>query len=94
MPHVFGIIFLFVLELVVFGDYLFSVNPTPFVVKGLIAYLFLGAEILLILWSVFLSFTALKNQTDSIFIGILTTLIFHILLTAIMYFSSSIIFQL
>lgn len=94
IPHVFGIIFLFILELVVFGDYLFSVNPTPFIIKGLIAYLFLGAEILIILWSAFLSYSAMRVQTSSIFMSIIGTLIFYLLLTAILYFSSLIIFQL
>jgi hypothetical protein len=94
LPHIFGLIFLFVLELVVFGDYLFSVNPTPFVIKGLIAYLFLGAEVLLILWSVLLTYSALRVQTGSIYIGILSTLIFYLLLAVILYFSSLIIFRL
>ena len=94
IPHVFGIFFLFLLELVVFGDYLFSVNPNPFVIKGLIAYLFLGAEILIILWSVFLSYSALQMQTSSIYISSLVTLIFYTLIAVIVYFSSSLIFQL
>jgi hypothetical protein len=94
MPNVFGILFLFVLELVVFGDYLFSVNPTPFVIKGLIAYLFFGAEILIILWSIFLSYSALRMQSDSVYLGMLSTLIFYLLLGAITYYSSLIIFQL
>jgi len=94
IPHVFGIIFLFILEVVVFGDYLFSVNPTPFVIKGLIAYLFLGAEILIIFWSVFLSFSAIRVQTGSIIMSILGTLIFYLILAPILYFSSLIIFQL
>ncbi len=94
IPHVFGIFFLFLLELVVFGDYLFSVNPNPFVIKGLIAYLFLGAEILIILWSVFLSYSAFRVQTSSIYISLLVTLIFYTLIAVIFYFSSSLIFQL
>ncbi|UCH64987.1 MAG: YIP1 family protein [Ignavibacterium sp.] len=94
IPHIFGLIFLFVLELVVFGDYLFSVNPTPFVIKGLIAYLFLGAEVLLILWSVFLTYSALRVQSGSIYLGILSTLIFYLLLAGILYFSSLVIFRL
>lgn len=94
IPHVFGIFFLFLLELVVFGDYLFSVNPNPFVIKGLIAYLFLGAEILIILWSVFLSYSAFRVQTSSIYISLLVTLIFYTLIAVIVYFSSSLIFQL
>ena len=94
IPHVFGIIFLFVLELVVFGDFLFSVNPSPFVIKGMIAYLFLGAEVLLFLWSAFLSYSAFRVQTSSIHISIMFTFILYILLSTILYFSSSIMFQL
>jgi len=94
IPHVFGIFFLFLLELVIFGEYLFSVNPNPFVIKGSIAYLFLGAEILIILWSVFLSYSALRVQTSSIYISVLVTLIFYTLIAVIGYFSSSLIFQL
>ena len=42
IPYLFGLIILFPLELVIFGDYLFSKNPSPFTIKGTLAYLFLA----------------------------------------------------
>ncbi|MFB3056857.1 MAG: YIP1 family protein, partial [Ignavibacteriaceae bacterium] len=71
LPNVFGIIFLFIIELVVFGEYLFSINPTPFVIKGITAYLFVAAEVLLIAWSVILTLKAFKVQTDSLLYSII-----------------------
>ena len=92
LPNVFGIIFLFIIELVVFGEYLFSINPTPFVIKGVTAYIFAGAEILLIVWSVALTFKAFKVQTDSILYSIIYTSVFYFFLLVILFYSSKIIF--
>ena len=94
LPNVFGIIFLFIIELVVFGDYLFSLNPNPFVIKGLLAYTFAGAEVLLILWSMFLTFNAFRVQTDSLLLSVNFTLSFYFLFGVIIYYSSKIIFVL
>lgn len=94
IPNVFGIIFLFVIELVVFGGYLFSINPSPFVVKEFIAYLFAGAELSLVIWSVFLSFTAFRVQTNSILLSIINTLVFNIFVAVLLFFLSKYIFTL
>ncbi len=94
IPYVFGIIFLFVIELVVFGGYLFSINPSPFVVKEFVAYLFAGAELSLVLWSVFLSFTAFRVQTNSMLLSIINTLIFSIFIAVLLFFLSKYIFTL
>lgn len=94
LPNVFGIFFLFIIELVVFGEYLFSINPNPFVIKGIIAYTFAGAELLLILWSMFLTFTAFRTQTESPILSVNFTLAFYILFAFIIYYSSKIIFVL
>lgn len=92
LPYVFGIIFIFVIELVVFGRYLFSMNPPPFVIKSAIAYFFAGAEIFLLLWSIFLLFTAFKTQTNSILQSFLNSVAFYGVLAVISFFSSKIIF--
>lgn len=92
LPNVFGIIFLFIIELVVFGEYLFSINPTPFVIKGMTAYIFAGVEILLIVWSVFLSFKAFKVQTDSLLYSIIYSFVFNFCLAVILFYSSKFIF--
>ncbi|MGB5893310.1 MAG: zinc ribbon domain-containing protein [Ignavibacteriaceae bacterium] len=94
LPNVFGIIFLFIIELVVFGEYLFSINPTPFVIKGITAYIFAGAEFLLIVWSFVLSFKAFKVQTDSLPYSIIYTFVFYFCLGVILFYSSKIIFTI
>ena len=94
LPNVIGVFFLIIIELAVFGGYLFSVNPTPFVIKGLIAYAFAGAEILLILWSIFLTFIALIVQTSSILNSLLYTIIFYGCLSFLLYFSSMFVFTI
>jgi hypothetical protein len=92
LPNVFGIIFLFIIELVVFGEYLFSINPTPFVLKGITAYIFAGAEILLIVWSIVLSFKVFKVQTDSLLYSIIYTFVFNFCSAVILFYSSKFIF--
>jgi len=94
IPNVFGIVFLFVIELVVFGEYLFSINPSPFVVKEFVAYLLAGAELSLIIWSVFLSYIAFRVQTNSMLLSIINTLVFNIFIAALLFFSSKYIFTL
>jgi hypothetical protein len=94
LPNLFGIIFLFIIELVVFGEYLFSINPTPFIIKGVTAYIFAGAEILLIVWSVVLSFKAFKVQTDSLHYSIIYTFVFYFFLSVILFYTSKFIFTI
>jgi len=94
LPNVFGIIFLFIIELVVFGEYLFSINPTPFVIKGITAYIFVAAEVLLIVWSIILTLKAFKVQTDSLLYSIIYSFVFYFCLSVILFYSSKIIFTL
>lgn len=94
LPNVFGIIFLFIIELVVFGEYLFSINPTPFVIKGITAYIFVAAEVLLIVWSIILTLKAFKVQTDSLLYSIIYSIVFYFCLSVILFYSSKIIFTL
>lgn len=94
IPFVLGLIVLFSLELVIFGDYLFSVNPTPFTIKGSIAYLFLAVEIGLILWSFFLVFKGFKIHTQSFSFSILATISFIASLWTLLYLCSFIIFTI
>ena len=94
LPNIFALIFLFPLEVEVFGQYLFSVNPTPFVIKGTIAYLFAGAEIAIKVWIIFLIYKAFKVQTESFLISVFSTSIFIFCMALLFYFLSTIIFTL
>ena len=93
-PLLFGLIILFVLELVVLGDYLFSLNPDPFAIKGLIAYLFLILEIGIIVWSMFLLFKAFQTQSQQFTFSLITTILFFVLLSSVIYFCSLFVFTI
>jgi len=92
LPHVFGLAVLFPIELIIFGDYIFSLNPSPFAIKELIAYTLLTVEVLLILWSVFLSVTAFYVHFRKVIPALVSALIFNGLLILLLYFSSRYIF--
>lgn len=94
IPFVFGLIILFPLELVIFGDYLFSINPSPFLIKGSIAYLFLVMELALILWNIFLTFLAFKVHSHNLILSTVVTISFVVLFWVLIYFCSVIIFTI
>jgi hypothetical protein len=79
-PHVFALIILFPIELIIFGYTVFSVNPSPFIIKEFVAYTMLGFEGLFIIWAMFLSFMAFRRQSDSLNIVFVFTLLFNILI--------------
>lgn len=85
MPHIFALIILFPLELVMFGEYLFSTNPSPFAIKEFIAYTLLILELLVIVWSLFLTVMANYAQTKNVLYSIFVSIIFHSLLFFILF---------
>lgn len=94
LPFTFGIIFIFVIELIVFGRHLFSNNPSPFIINESIAYFFAGSEIFIMLWSIFLMFIAFRFQTNSSLHSIINTILFFTLLALLSFYSSKLIFTL
>jgi hypothetical protein len=74
IPFGFALIVLFPVELIVFGSYLFSNNPSPFIIKPVSAYVMLSFEGLIILWSTFLSISGLysvsRNMVYSLCLGV------------------------
>jgi Yip1 domain len=83
LPYIFGIIILFPIELILFGGYLFSYNPTPFQIKETLSYVLFIFEALLILWSIFLTIFAIKVVSESF----AYSFIFGILIHAVFYIS-------
>ncbi len=63
IPYIFGLIILFPVELVLFGQYLFSVNPSPFMLKEFASYVVLGIEGILFLWSYIWLFLGINSFT-------------------------------
>jgi len=94
IPYVIGLLVLFILELVIFGDFLFSINPTPFVIKGFISYLFLLLEISVIIWSAVLVFKGFHTQTNLHSFSVLSALSFIVLLFCLIYICSLFVFTI
>ena len=90
--HVISLFILFPIELIVFGDYIFSLNPSPFVLKKNIAYLLSGIEIVFILWSTLISFYAFYTQSKNILIGLINMVIFNGFLAVLILILSILVF--
>lgn len=94
IPLLIGLVVVFPLELVIFGDYIFSLNPAPFIIKKNIAYLFLSIELSLIFWTILLVFKAFITQTQTTIFGFLSAAAFVVLLWTLLYFCSLIVFTI
>lgn len=94
IPFVFAIVILFPLELIIFGDYLFSLNPSPFIIKEAVAYVFLAIECIVFLWSIFLSFWAFYVISGNIIFSLINTTIFNLFLAALIILCSVFVFRL
>jgi hypothetical protein len=93
LPHTFGFIFLFPIELILFGAYLFSTEPSPFVIKETLAYVMFGFEVLIIIWSIFLTSMAMKTQSNNLLFSFVSALIIHCVLFMAIYFVSVNLFK-
>jgi hypothetical protein len=85
VPCIFALAVLFPVELVLFGEYLFSANPSPFDLKEFAAYSLLILEILIVFWSLFLTIMANYAQTKNFFYSLIISIIFHSLLFFMLY---------
>ena len=88
MPYSFAAIILFPVELIIFGNYLFSVNPSPFIIKSFFAWVLVSLEVLIILWSIFLTIAGTFAQTKSIKFSLANSLIFNIIVYSSIYYYS------
>ena len=88
MPYVFAAIVLFTVEIIVFGGDLFSVNPSPFVLKSFLAWTLVILEFLLILWSLFLLVTGIYAQTKSKSFSLVSGLTINVIIYLSLYFYS------
>lgn len=91
IPFLFGLIILFPLEIVLFGEFLFSRNPSPFFVKPTFAYLFSALEIAILFWhltimNIGLSFFG-NNKTIMFSVSLLYLIMTHLLLFTILFFA-------
>lgn len=92
LPYSFALIILFPIELIIFGQFLFSNNPSPFVLKSAVAYTLLAFEGLMILWTIFLSVSGVYSISRNILYAIAAGIIFNIYLYGFMILLSFILF--
>lgn len=85
IPIVFTLVIIFPLELTIFGGNVFSNNPSPFVLKKTLAYIFTILEVLCVLWTVALSIIAMYAQSKNIAYSVITGLGFNILVWILIY---------
>jgi hypothetical protein len=88
MPYSFAAIILFPIEIIIFGEYLFSVNPSPYIIKPFLAWTLTGIELVLILWSLSLTASGIFAQTKSIKFSIVSSLIITVIIYLSIYFYS------
>ena len=88
LPHVFGLIILFVVEMTVFGGTLFSRNPSPFNIKEALTYTLTVFEFLVVLWGIFLSIAAIKAQSRNLVYSICAGIVFSALIYLVIYINS------
>lgn len=94
IPFVLSLFSIFIVEIVVLGSDIFSNNPNPFQIKPTAAYLLLGFEVFVFLWSIYLLSLSIIFISGRIFISILLTLLFLIVLVSTYIISSQIIFSI
>lgn len=74
IPQVLGLLILTPIHFALFGEYYFSFNPSPFLIRPLAAYVLLAIDILLFLWSianaVFFTFAQTRNKPYSVVVGL------------------------
>lgn len=85
IPSIFGLVSLLLVEIILFGGYLFSVNPPPTVIKPTLAFALLGFEVLVIFWSIFLLAFGFYTLTKIKIYSIISSIIFFTFLILILY---------
>ena len=94
IPNILALFILLPIELIVFGNYLFSNNPNPFQVKETFAYILSSFELGIILWSVILNYKAMKtlinNNSAALLISSIHLIFFITLIIALSFILFSI----
>jgi len=88
IPVIISLIFLTPIEYAIFGKYWFVHNPSPFLVDYFTAYVLVGIEVLMFLWTILLFATGIYVQSKNTFYSIMISIItFAILFASIIFLS-------
>ncbi len=94
IPYLFGLAFIFPVELVVLGKDIFSNNPYPFDIKPFISYILIGFELITIIWSFLLIQKSILAISANRIYSIIITLAYFIYWSAVLSLSSKIVFSI
>jgi len=94
IPYLFGLVFIFPVELIVLGGDIFSNNPYSFEIKPLITYILIGCEFVTIIWSFFLILKSILTISRNRIYSIIMTSAYFFFWVAALYLSSKIIFTI
>ena len=92
IPYIFGLIFIFPVELTVLGGDIFSNNPYSFEIKPVISYALIFIEFVVLVWSFILVYKNISMVNPSRSFSVLLTSFFFLLWAFTVYLSSQIIF--
>lgn len=84
-PNIFALFTLFLVEIILFGGYLFSLNPSPVIIKPLLAYTLIAFESLVIFWCVFLLAFGFYALSKLKLYSIVSSILFFGLLILVLY---------
>jgi len=91
-PLTFSLIFFFPVELILFGEYTFSNNPSPFIIKEVAAFILAGIEVLMVIWSIFLSTAAFFTVTRNVFLSaFISVVIYFSIIYGLFFFASKLL---
>jgi len=74
-PIIFSLVILFLFEIILFGEYLFSIQPSPLEIKPMFFYLFSFLEFAVLIWALILSSLGFKQIGISKFTSFLYALV-------------------
>lgn len=86
IPLVLSLFILTPVEYGIFGKHWFVYNPSPFMIKELLAYVLSGLEIIMLIWSFTILFLGIKTQSNSVVLAsVLSVLFWSIVFIEIIY---------
>lgn len=90
LPNLFALFILFPIELVFYGEYLFSNNPYPFQIKESVFYFLLVIETLTIFWSIFLAYTGIKEFVKAKLFSFIVSVLTWFIISLVLFLESKI----
>lgn len=93
LPNVLGLVILFPIEIVFFGGYIFSINPSPFIINKTAFIIFIILETTLIIWSMVLGVIGVYTLTNNLIYSLTFGSLAMITLYVWFYFQSFYLFN-